>query len=298
MIGVLGVGNVGSAIYQSFKKYYEVVGYDKHKESDSFEALLECDYIFVCLPTPTHSGMYLNTGLGSGQNIQAIYTALAELRSKGYRGTIIIKSTVLPGTCRKLQKEHPQMTVLHSPEFLSQGTALKDLQNMKKVIIGGENELEARKVADLYARLGAKTAYIVKWTESESIKYIHNVFLACKIAVFNELYDALAERKTNFQLCADLACEITGWINPRHVQVPGPDGMFGYGGDCFPKDIKAFLVKYHNLDLDVIKAAITSNFNRRRGGSKAPKPPRDAYIKVDLNVPRTPRVKARKVANG
>ena len=152
-------------------------------------------------------------------------------------------------------------------------------------------------MADIYAKFGTRMAYAVTWTEAETIKYFHNVFLAVKVATFNELYDASQELKTNYQLCADLACEITGWISPKHVNVPGPDGQFGYGGDCFPKDIKAFLCKYHHLDLDILKAAITSNFNRRRGGSKAPKYNREGYKKIFLSAPKLTKAKPAKVAN-
>jgi UDPglucose 6-dehydrogenase len=130
--------------------------------------------------------------------------------------------------------------------------------------------------------MGAKELIVVTPTEAESIKYVHNVFLAVKVGTFNELYSALAERKTNYQLCADIACEITGWINPRHVDVPGHDGHFGYGGECFPKDIGAFLTKYHHLDLDIIKATINSNTARRKSAKKVISPNRKAYKRIDL----------------
>jgi len=293
MIGVCGLGNVGKAVYENLFKFYDMVGYDKDPKRtiNKFDELLECDLIFLCLPTPTHSGHYLNTGLGAGQNNQAIYNVMSELRQHNYKGIVAIKSTVLPGTASKLQKEHPDITILSNPEFLSQESAQKDFKEQRKVIIGGEDEIAQRKLADVYGKLGCKTAFLVKLDEAETIKYFHNVFLAVKIATFNELYDAAYERKTNFQLCADLACEITGWISPRHVQVPGPDGQFGFGGDCFPKDIKAFLCKYHHLDLDIIKAAIQSNFNRRRGGSKAPKYDRAAFKKYFLTAPKPAKKK-------
>lgn len=294
MIGVVGLGNVGKAVYDNLSKHYDVIGYDKDKTRtiDQFESLLECELLFLCLPTPTHSGNYLNTGLGAGQNTQAIYNVMAELRKNDYKGIVAVKSTVLPGTTKRLQKEHPDITVLCNPEFLSQQTAHADFKTVKKVLIGGDNKKAVRKLADVYGKLGARMAYVTTRTEAETIKYFHNVFLAVKIATFNELYDAANERETNFQLCADLACEITGWINPRHVQVPGPDGQFGFGGDCFPKDIKAFLTKYHHLDLDIIKASIQSNFNRRRGGGKAPRPRRDAYEKIFLSAPKMTKRKA------
>ncbi len=88
MISIVGLGNVGSALKKTLEKYTEVVGYDKKIESDSFEALLECDLIFLCLPTPTSAGNFLNISVGMGQNLQAIQTTMANLRQLGYRGTV------------------------------------------------------------------------------------------------------------------------------------------------------------------------------------------------------------------
>jgi len=276
-IGIIGMGVVGSAVYNGLKNHYEVVGHDKKLESDPFESLLEAEVIFTCLPTPSQMSQHGPPGWGSGQSLQAIHSVLHNLNAKGYRGIVAVKSTVLPGTCQKLQKHYPEMTILSNPEFLTAKTAAKDFVKQTKVLIGGEDLKAVQVLSNVYKKVGVSTAYVVSWTEAETIKYMHNVFLAVKIATFNEFYDVCRERKVNYQLCADLTCEITGWINPRHVQVPGTDGDFGYGGKCFPKDIEAFLCKYTHLDMDVIKGAVASNKKRRRGGSKAEAPSREAF---------------------
>jgi len=281
-IGIIGLGIVGSAVYKGLKDHFEVVGHDKKLESDPFESLLEAEVIFACLPTPSQMSQHGEVGFGAGQSLQAIHTTLHRLDINGYRGIVAIKSTVLPGTCQKIQKNYPRMTILSNPEFLTSKTACKDFIQQDRVLIGGENLKAVQVLTDIYKQIGVSTAYVVSWTEAETIKYMHNVFLAVKIATFNEFYDVCRERKVNYQLCADLTCEITGWINPRHVQVPGPDGNFGYGGKCFPKDIEAFLCKYTHLDLDAIKGAVGSNKKRRRGGRKTEAPSREAFQKMIL----------------
>ena len=285
MIGVVGLGTVGSAIKEALSEKYNVVGYDLNKKSDPFEALLETDMIFCCLPTPTHGGKQSYVGLGSGQSLIAIYGLFSELRKKDYKGIVVMKSTVLPGTCRKLQKENKQLTIVMCPEFMSASTAYDDFKNGENVIVGGEDKDAMLEVLNVHKSLGYKEGFMVTWTEAETIKYIHNVFLACKVGVFNELYDVCQQRKTNYQLCADLACKITGWINPRHTLVPGPDKKFGFGGDCFPKDIEALLTKYHHLDLDIIKSVILSNRMRRRNAHKVIIPNRRDYVSIMLNKP-------------
>ena len=174
------------------------------------------------------------------------------------------------------------MQIYSNPEFLSAKTAIEDFANEKKVLIGGSDSEGIEKLKKLYASKGATNIYFTSHTEAESIKYIANVFFAVKLACFNEFFDVCQERKVNFQLCADLASDLTGWINTKHIQVPGTDGYFGYGGSCLPKDIEAYLVKYNHMDLFTIAGAIKSNRKRRRNGAKVKLPKRDEYLNIDL----------------
>jgi len=279
-IGVIGMGVVGSAVYNAFEKKFPIAGYDKHKESDEFDALLESDIVFLCVPTPTQMAKSGLMGFGTGQNLQAVYTSLAKLREKQYRGVVALKSTVLPGTSKKLAKEHPDMIILSNPEFLNSRTANEEFENCKKVLIGGDNSAGIELLVEAYKSLGVEKAIITTHTEAETTKYVANVLGAVKVATANELYDVCKERKTNYQLCADLAVEMTGWIHPEHLVVPF-DGMLGLGGECLPKDLQAILCKNRHLQLFVLEAACRSTTHRRKG-TKDFIPNRKNYKVVNL----------------
>ena len=75
--------------------------------------------------------------------------------------------------------------------------------------------------------------------EAEITKYAHNVFGALKVTYFNAIYDYCQKLGANFNK-VHTGCLLSGYINEQHSQVPGPDGKFGYGGKCFPKDVNAF----------------------------------------------------------
>jgi UDPglucose 6-dehydrogenase len=286
-LGIIGMGTVGTALFNTFSEKFDVVGWDKKKDFDPYEGLLEADVIFLCVPTPTQMHQRGEVGFGVGQSLQHVHTTMSELSNKGYRGIIVIKSTVLPGTGINLSKYHPNIEVINNPEFLSQETAEEDFRNCKTVLLGGDNKRSLDVVADIYKKIGVKEAVYVTNTEAETVKYMANVFFAVKIALFNEFYDVCRERKVNYQLCADLAADMTGWINKKHINVPGPDGNFGFGGACFPKDIEAFMVKYRNLDITTVKGAIESNRKRRRSASKINLTDRADYIRKKLTAKET-----------
>ena len=75
--------------------------------------------------------------------------------------------------------------------------------------------------------------------EAEITKYVHNVFGALKVTYFNAVYDYCEKNGCDFNAIRQ-GILLSKYINPTHTSVPGPDGKFGYGGKCFPKDVKAF----------------------------------------------------------
>ena len=259
-IGIIGsLGTVGQACYNGLIKHHEVIGYDlKNKElyensEKNYQNLLSSEMVFVCLPTPTNR---------NGQDLGYIERSLKKLVNNGYKGIVVIKSTVIPGTMDKFKKRYA-LNFVHNPEFLSADTANDDFDGQKEIVIGGYDDDSIQKVFDAHKPVGVTKAHVGTPTQSELIKYIHNVFLTVKVGIMNEFYDICIANQCEFQPLANVAADITGWINKKHINVPSK-GKFGYGGDCFPKDIGALYEAFKHLNLDIISGCIESNNRRRR----------------------------------
>lgn len=236
-IGIIGLGFVGSSMLESFKlKGHQVVGYDKFKDSDSFEDCLDTQIIFLALPTQYNE-----------DKKQYDKSCLEEISSilflNKYQGLVVIKSTVEPLTTMKLSQKY-NLKFVHNPEFLSAATALEDFHNQKHIVLGhGPNVPleELYPLRDFYQH-GYPEAEIslCSSTESESMKIFLNCFYSVKIQFFNELFLLCQSMNCDYDTVKDLMLK-NKWINPMHTTVPGTDGKLSYGGYCFPKDTNALL---------------------------------------------------------
>ena len=242
-IGIVGLGFVGSAMYKSFeKKGVSLIGYDKYKNGgiSSLESILNCDIVFLCLPTLFNEDT-------KEYDKSAIHEVCSDLVNNNYEGLVVLKSTVEPETINKLSIKY-NLKLCHNPEFLSARTAYEDFHSQKHIVLGmGNNcsEEDMNSLKEFY-----KTNYpeaeisLCDSLESESMKIMCNSFYASKIMIFNE-YASLCEKNgSSFNNIKELMLK-NKWINPMHTIVPGTDGKLGYGGACFPKDTLA-LKEYMN----------------------------------------------------
>jgi UDPglucose 6-dehydrogenase len=257
MIGVIGIGVVGHAVYQGFKQAkMQVFAYDKYKpEFNELSKMFSARVIFVCVPTPTVNGR---------QDLTALEDTFQMLSDIGFKGVICVKSTVLPGTTQKLSAKYDLVKVVHNPEFLTAAKPFEDFMNQPAVVLGGHPNYTLD-VANAYRRAGFTN--IVELPEaraSELVKYMHNLFLSVKVSFLNEFYDACESMKVDYELVRHVTT-IFGGIGHGHTMVPGPDGKRGFGGMCFPKDTEAFstFAKDRGVKMDVLEAAIIGNKRRR-----------------------------------
>jgi nucleotide sugar dehydrogenase len=233
-IGIIGLGFVGGAILKSFRlKNINVIGYDKFKNSDEFKDILKTDIVFLCLPT-------LFDETKNEYNKDSIHEICKLLDE--YEGIVVIKSTVEPETTNNLSKQYPNLKFIHNPEFLTARTAFEDFHNQKHIVLGkGSNcsieNLNKLKIffSEYYPNSNISLCDSI---ESESMKIFCNSFYASKVMLFNEYYMLCNKNGSDFNKIKELMLK-NNWINEMHTNVPGPDGKFGYGGACFPKDTKA-----------------------------------------------------------
>jgi nucleotide sugar dehydrogenase len=266
-IGISGLGFVGNSMMDSFisnglKLNKNLFCYDIYKNGGigSFESLLLTDILFLALPT-----QYDHTK--KEYNKEIIYDTCQLLQDSGYKGVVVIKSTVEPETSIQLSKDY-NLSVVHNPEFLTARTAYEDFHNQKHIVLGkSDNCTDAQldQVADFYSSLyPAAMVSKCNCTESESMKIFLNCFYSVKVQFFNELYLTCKKTGIDYDKVKDLMLK-NNWINPMHTDVPGPDGQLSYGGLCFPKDTNALqkFMESKGAPCEVLKATIKERNSMR-----------------------------------
>ena len=254
MIGIIGQGFVGNAIYQKFKGFYDVYTYDideSKSNSTKDELFANSKIIFTCLPTPMNPD--------GSCNIDLVESVISEINERG-KYTVVIKSTVAPGTTEALNTKYTNLDIVFNPEFLTEANAVQDFDNTTRVVLGGP-----RKATTLLKRIYRKVfaqAHIVKTgsTHAEMVKYVTNMFLATKVSYANEIYRLCDALDLDYDKVIEYAT-FDERLGKSHWAVPGPDGDYGFGGHCFPKDLAALLSLAEGKDVptNVLRAAQTTN---------------------------------------
>jgi UDPglucose 6-dehydrogenase len=245
-VGIIGFGFVGHAIYSSYKDKVQCVIKDEEKGYHcSYSEIKQCDAIFVCVPSPETENGECDSSI-----LQSVIENLSD-----YSGVIISKVTAPPDVYSRLKINN----LFYVPEFLTARNSVEDYKNTKNLIIGGSDHQKAEHII----RLGLPNVEQVRYVtieEASVIKYATNTFLSVKVVFMNEIK----------QLCDKIGVDYnnvkqTLSLDPRigstHLEVPGYDGLFGYGGACFPKDMSAFLKFSDNIDSEllIIKQAMIKN---------------------------------------
>jgi len=274
-LGVIGCGFVGSAVAEGFGKICSINKFDidKKKATHSLEETINCDFVFVCLPTP------MVDAEGGKANLRIIYDFFDTVKehhntTRNKETIFIIKSTLPVGTTKKIRKDFGIDKIVHSPEFLTARNAFNDFMNPSRIIVGSHDRNMANKVANLYNSLFPKTlVFICTTDESEFVKYVANCFLATKVAFFNEMKLFSDKKELDWNLVMTEVMADTR-IGRTHWQVPGPDGDAGFGGTCFSKDINALINSFEeeNIKPRILKAAWELNLEVRKNWDWASNP--------------------------
>jgi UDPglucose 6-dehydrogenase len=257
-IGIIGCGFVGSAVAAGFSLKADVKIYDKFKEGfDSVEEVCGQDILFLCLPTP----MRMSDGKPDESFLDEAIQLIAQTTDQ--EKILVIKSTVLPGTNRKLQEAYPQFIFISNPEFLTARSARLDFINASRIIIGGKDFDVTERMFNLYRTVFLHTPiYRCSWEEAEITKYMANCFFALKISYLNEIYDICKINNCNYDF-VKLMWLSDGRIGNSHHEVPGHDGDRGFGGTCFPKDIAAFTSWAEEQGYPIETLTAAKNVNQR-----------------------------------
>tara|TARA_A100001515_G_scaffold137046_2_gene129321 strand:- start:7932 stop:8786 length:855 start_codon:yes stop_codon:yes gene_type:complete len=258
-IGIIGNGFVGSAIMHGFVLHAnDIMIYDKDpkRSTHSMEILVnKSDVIFVCVPTPMFESGECDLSI-----VKDVVNELAQyecMKSK----VIVIKSTVVPGTTENLAANYPELNFVFNPEFLTERKARLDFINTSRIVLGSNNPLASDIVEKLY-RLRFPFTKIIKtdFGTAQLIKYMANCFFATKVSFMNEMYQVCEAINGDWEKALE-GFITDGRIGNSHIDVPGHDGDFGFGGKCFPKDLNAMIKRAEALGVspDVMKGAWEKN---------------------------------------
>jgi nucleotide sugar dehydrogenase len=255
-IGIVGLGYVGSALYSKFSEKNQIHTYDISKVSNCkslTEIVNKSEIIFICLPTPMKLNGECDTSL--------IYSTLKSINDLSKNSKfVIIKSTVTVGFTMKIQNECDKLSITFNPEFLRERSYEKDFKQQKYIILGGKHE-DCLKVKEIYCNFFPNVDYIITDSNTaEMVKYTINNFLAMKVSFANEVFRFCEKLDINYHEMIKIAKNDIR-LGTSHLDVPGPDGNFGFGGSCFPKDTSAFLFEMEKNDVIsyVIKAIVERN---------------------------------------
>ena len=243
LIGFIGQGYVGKNYADDFERRgYTSVRYaleEPHRANK--DRIKECDIVFIAVPTPT-------TPKGFDDSI--VRTAVA-LVGKGK--IAVIKSTIVPGTTKAIQKKFPNRIVLYSPEFLSETTAAYDAAHPFSNIIGTAGKratysAAAKRVLSLLPK--APSNLLCDSTEAELIKYAHNGSGYVQIVFFNLMYNLAQQFGADWKNIQQ-AIKADPFVCNRYAQPVHKSGR-GAGGNCFIKDFAALRSLYNKKVNDVL----------------------------------------------
>ena len=256
-IGIVGRGFVGNAIFEGMKHAFDVRCYDASKgfsghckglpmKAECLEPDVEplqwivCETdgpIFLCVPTPMRRDGSCNISI-----VESVIKELDDCMDSQScdKRVIIIKSTVVPGTTERINDWCRNFHVCYNPEFLREATYLDDFKNQDRIVIGGPHG-GTKIVKQMY-----ETAYpdvqVTKTssTIAELVKYFTNCFLAVKVSFANEIKELCDKLEVDYDKVVEYGTKDKR-VGNSHWSVPGPDGLSGFGGSCFPKDLNALM---------------------------------------------------------
>jgi UDP-glucose 6-dehydrogenase len=236
LIGFIGQGWIGKNYADDFERRgYTVVRYALEEPYlQNKDRIAEADIVFVAVPTPT-------TPKGFDDSI-----VRASLSSVGKGKTAVIKSTLKPGTLESLQKQYPDIFLMHAPEFLSRGTAAYDAAHPIQNIIGipvddHEYRIRAKRVL---AILPKASPIIVSARTAELFKYVHNTSLFARGIYMNILYDIARNIGVDWADIKEMIIRdpMLAFQDPVvakwHIDPVRDSGTRGIGGDCHIKDFE------------------------------------------------------------
>ncbi|MFZ0063007.1 MAG: UDP-glucose/GDP-mannose dehydrogenase family protein [Pyrinomonadaceae bacterium] len=230
--------------------------------TDSARAVRDSDLSLVCVGTPSNQNGSLHL-----RHVEQVCREIGSaLKTKTQRHVIVIRSTMLPGTVQNTvvpileetsgKKAITDFGICINPEFLREGSSLKDFYAPPFTLIGADDEQTTSAVRGLYAKINAPV-FVTSLKTAEMVKYVCNCFHALKVSFANEIGNICKALQIDSHEVMHVFCQDTKLnLSPYYLK-PG----FAFGGSCLPKDLRAINYKAKELDVEVpvLSAILPSN---------------------------------------
>lgn len=270
IIGIIGVGTVGYALVEAFKGHALILLNDPllKETSCSIEYMVsQSKVIFVAVPTPM--------GRNSVADCTIVLSVLEKLFSahsesgilKEKAPVICVNSAVPPDVISGAIHRWPMLRLVVIPEFIREASPVEDMLKMRSLVLGGDL-IDCSIVAELYHKHSnitgeMRTTILPDALAAAFVKYQENCFLALKVSFMNEFFDVFSRcgSKASWEQVQMAFHQDHERMGSTHWQVPGPDGLRGWGGRCLPKDVQAFRAYAASLGVNtpLIEAAFKRN---------------------------------------
>ena len=216
------------------------------------EAYHEADFIIICVPTDFDEE-------SSSFDTSILENVLDDAITNNSDALVIIRSTIPVGYSDQAREKYQTKNIIFSPEFLREHSAMHDVLNPSRIIVGNDSELSTD-FAELISNSAENKPEIILMpsSDAEAVKLFSNTYLAMRVAFFNEL--------DTFSIAKGLSTEnvIKGVSADPRIGMKYNNPSFGYGGYCLPKDTKQLLANFEDLPQTIIQSVISSNEARKK----------------------------------
>jgi UDPglucose 6-dehydrogenase len=227
-IGIVGIGVVGSACKFGFELLGHSVSIHDIKLNTNIAEVLQTDIVYICVPTPSMDDGFCDTSI--------VQSVIRELKENNYSGIIAIKSTVEPGTTRKLKELYNIQKLCFVPEFLRERCSIADFTENHDVCIVGTGSDEIFEIVKECHGSFPKTFVKLTEDEAEFAKYFNNAYNATLIIFANSFFEACKIKNVNYTNVKNAVVK-RNHINSNYLECN--ENFRGFGGVCLPKDTKA-----------------------------------------------------------
>jgi len=251
IIGVVGLGVVGSANKYGFEKIGHKVIVHDIKYKTNIKDLNKTNIVFLCVPTPSNKDGSCNTSI--------VDSVLKNLEKIKYKGIICIRSSTEPGFTEKVIKKYKNNKICFVPEFLRERMAKKDfVKNHELLAVGTKSKKIFKEVVKAHGKL-PKNIKMLKPTEAEILKYYINVFASLRVTFANIFFEICQKFNCDYEKVKE--SYITTGRGSPNMYLTVTKNLRGYAGICLPKDTKTIilLLKKLKLNFNLIKSIHTDN---------------------------------------
>jgi UDPglucose 6-dehydrogenase len=233
VIGIVGLGVVGTAVFEGMRLHHDVHGYDIDGRGD-WNRIMKSDALFICVPTDGTAGGELDSGI-----VEEVVSRISESK---FEGLAIVKSTLQPGTMSRLKSLFPTVRIVYMPEFLREKDAKEWFQNPDRLVAAGSPG-DVDEAWGYFEWVPQSTPRMVmSGLEAEIGKIAHNSFIATKVTFTCEVERLCKTFDADPRPVMEVVWRDRRVQNPAHLT----PGLGGFDGKCIPKDTRAL----RSLDVD------------------------------------------------